>query len=88
MTASLSYRVFGDAKRLAFEFQVRSATTLGSDGQLRLLSRQEWAQKKQLLLQREIQSETAISAARGPAPLTAAQLADKRRLLLELRRNP
>ncbi len=65
------------------EFEVRSATRL--DGQVKVLSVQEWEQRKQKLLEAEIQTGKAITASGTPHRLTKDELAAKRRELAGLK---
>jgi WD40 repeat protein len=67
------------------EFEVRSATALGPDGQVRVLSVAEWEHKRTELLETEIRLRRAIVPPGGTRPLTPEEHAAKQRQLGELR---
>jgi WD40 repeat protein len=68
------------------EFEVRSATTLGQDGQVRVLSTPEWDERRQKLLEVEIKSRLALTPFGNVRTLTSDDLAAKKRLLAEIQR--
>jgi hypothetical protein len=67
------------------EFEVRSATTLGADGQVRVLRVAEWEKRQAELLNVEIRSGKAIFPPGDARPLTQEELSAKQHQLAELR---
>jgi WD40 repeat protein len=68
------------------EFEVRSATTIGSDGDVKVLSVSEWEKKKAKLLDDEIRLAKAIVLPGDARSLTSSELSSKQHELTELRR--
>jgi WD40 repeat protein len=82
---SLDDRISLDERIL--EFEVRSATTLGDDGQVRVLTTREWHDRREKLLRMEIQSHLALTPSGSVRTLTSDDMAAKQRQLDEIRKN-
>ncbi len=69
------------------EFEVRSATTVGTDGQVHVLTTQNWDDRREKLLQMEIRSRLALTPAGTLRTLTEDEVTARQCQLNEIKEN-